>query len=96
MADKLTEPLSKAASTALINALGYDGSYIVGHHAQSELRVDDINAIDIAEVLSDGVVKQVQLEGSVWRYRVVLGDTTLVVRFLSIREAKIITGWRDD
>lgn len=91
----LDEPLQPAVVKKLLQkALLPGGVVSFSDHALREMKKDDLQTVDCANVLRAGVVEPAEFENGTWRYRVRTSRIMVVVAFRSERYVRVVTAWR--
>lgn len=92
----VSKPLPPAQATKLIKSVLDDGCFVVGSHAEAELKNDGLVKTDVYNVLRYGVINQPAEPGKHgdWCYRVQTATICVVVCFRSTTEIKVVTAWR--
>lgn len=89
------EPFNEHKAKQLLRSIIAAGGVSFSDHAVTEMRKDNLQAVDGVNVLRAGrITEPAELVHGTWRYRVRTLRMVFVVAFRSELECKVITAWR--
>jgi hypothetical protein len=70
------------------------GWVFISHHAQDEMRKDELSRRDVENILRGGVVREPEWENGGWRYHVETSKIRVVIAFRDESSLVVVTAMR--
>jgi hypothetical protein len=94
MADPSLDPLKPQDAKKLARQIVDDGTVEFSHHAEEEMRKDDLIASDCLNLIRAGAYQPPDFINGQWRYRAQTVQMCVVITFRSATRLRVVTAWR--